>query len=192
MESTEIKLRIIKSRKEDFVEDEPLWVGRYYYPKCTVGTTETIYNSRSISNAISILFDSFGSTYAWNFIARQSDCTKEEFIQEILSVSRPIVEKLLAEDEKKRTKYPIDELYYLRYDLWDSDEAGEHRHPCEVVKALGGKELQFKGCPMSDCDYILAQFDEPPVLPKYIDDYSTDKEEKDRIRKEFPEFILEE
>lgn len=192
MKSTEIKLRIIKSRKEDFVEDEPIWVGRYYYPKCTAGTTETIYNSRSISNAISLLFDSFGSTYAWNFIARQSDCTKEEFIQEILSASRPVVEKLLAEDEKKRTKYPIDELYYLRYDLWDSDEAGEHRHPCEVVKALGGKELWFEGCPMGDCDYILAQFDEPPVLPKYIEDYSTDKEEKDRIKKEFPEFILEE
>lgn len=32
---------------------------------------------------------------------------------------------------------------------------------------------------------------EPPVLPKYIEDYSTDKEEKDRIKKEFPEFILE-
>lgn len=192
METTEIKLRIIKSRKEDFVENEPIWVGRYYYPKCKVGTTETIYNSRSISNAISILFDSFGSTYAWNFTARQSDCTKEEFIQEILSASRPVVEKLLAEDEKKRTKYPIGELYYLRYDLWDSDEAGEHRHPCEVVKDLGGKELRFEGCPMGDCDYILTQFDEPPVLPKYIDDYSTDKEEKDRIKKEFPEFILEE
>lgn len=95
------------------------------------------------------------------------------------------------EDEKKRTKYPIDELYYLRYDLWDSDEAGERRHPCEVVKDLGGKKLRFEGCPMGDCDYILAQFNEPPVLPKYIDDYSTDKEEKDRIRKEFPEFILE-
>ncbi len=192
METTEIKLRIIKSKEEDFVEDEPLWVGRYYYPKCTVGTTETIYNSRSISNAISLLFDSFGSTYAWNFMARKQDCTKEEFIQEILSESRPVVEKLLAEDEKNRTKYPIDELYYLRYDLWDSDEAGEHRHPCEVVKVLGGKELRFEGCPMGDCDYILAQFDKPPVLPKYIDDYSTDKEEKDRIKKEFPEFILEE
>lgn len=192
METTEIKLRIIKSQKEDFVEDEPIWVGRYYYPKCKVGTTETIYNSRSISNAISILFDSFGSTYAWNFIARQSDCTKEEFVQEILSVSRPVVEKLLAEDENKRKKYPINELYYLRYNLLNSDEVGEHRHPCEVVKDLGGKELRFEGCPMGDCDYILAQFDEPPVLPKYIDDYSTDKEEKDRIRKEFPEFILEE
>ena len=192
METTEIKLRIIKSRKEDFVEDEPIWVGRYYYPKCKVGTAETIYNSRSISNAISILFDSFGSTHAWNFVARQSDCTKEEFIQEILLVSRPVVEKLLAEDENKREKYPIDELYYLRYDLWDSDEAGEHRHPCEVVKDLGGKELRFEGCPMGDCDYILAQFDEPPVFPKYIEDYSTDKEEKDRIKKEFPEFILEE
>ena len=192
METTEIKLRIIKSRKEDFVEDEPIWVGRYYYPKCKVGTTETIYNSCSISNAISILFDSFGSTYAWNFIARQSDCTKEEFIQEILSVSRPVVEKLLAEDENKRKKYPINELYYLRYDLWDSDEAGEHRHPCEVVKDLGGKELRFEGCPMGDCDYILAQFDRPPVFPKYVEDYSTDKEEKDRIRTEFPEFILEE
>lgn len=192
METTEIKLRIIKSKKEDFVEDEPIWVGRYYYPKCTIGTTETIYNSRSISNAISILFDSFGSTWVWNFMARQSDCTKEEFIQEILSVSRPIVEKLLADDENKRKKYPINELYYLQYDLYGSDEAGEHRHPCEVVKALGGKELRFEGCPMGDCDYILAQFDEPPVLPKYIDDYSTDKEEKDRIKKEFPEFILEE
>lgn len=191
METTEIKLHIIKSRKEDFVEDEPIWVGRYYYPKCTVGTTETIYNNRSISNAISILFDSFGSTHAWNFTARQSDCTKEEFIQEILSVSRPVVEKLLAEDEKKRTKYPIDELYYLRYDLWGSDEAGERRHPCEVVKDLGGKKLRFEGCPMGDCDYILAQFDKPPVLPKYIDDYSTDKEDKDRIKKEFPKFILE-
>lgn len=93
---------------------------------------------------------------------------------------------------KPNKQYPIDELYYLRYDLWDSDEAGERRHPCEVVKALGGKELRFDGCPMGDCDYILAQFDEPPVLPKYIKDYSTNKEEKDRIRKEFPEFILEE
>lgn len=192
METTEIKLHIIKSRKEDFVDDEPLWVGRYYYPKCKVGTTETIYNSRSISNATSILFDSFGSTHVWNFIARQSDCTKEEFIQEILSVSRPVVEKLLAEDENKRKKYPINELYYLRYDLWDSDEAGERRHPCEVVKALGGMELRFEGCPMCDCDYILAQFDNTPTLPNYIKDISTDKEEKDRIKKKFPEFILEE
>ena len=192
METTEIKLHIIKNRKEDFVDDEPLWVGRYYYPKCKVGTTETIYNSRSISNAISILFDSFGSTHIWNFIARQSDCTKEEFIQEILSVSRPVVEKLLAEDENKRKKYPINELYYLRYDLWDSDEAGERRHPCEVVKALGGMELRFEGCPMVDCDYILAQFDNTPTLPNYIKDISTDKEEKDRIKKKFPEFILEE
>lgn len=70
METTEIKLHIIKSKKEDFVEDEPIWMGRYYYPKCTTGTTETIYNSRSISNAIDILFDSFGSTYVWNFMAR--------------------------------------------------------------------------------------------------------------------------
>ena len=95
-------------------------------------------------------------------------------------------------ENKLNKKYPINELYYLRYDLWDSDEAGERRHPCEVVKDIGGKELRFEGCPMGDCDYILAQFDKPPVLPKYIDDYSTDKEEKDRIRKEFPEFILEE
>ena len=197
METTEIKLRIIKSRKEDFVEDEPIWVGRYYYPKCKVGTTETIYNSRSISNAISILFDSFGSTYAWNFTARQSDCTKEEFIQEILSVSRPVVEKLLAEDEKKRTKYPIDELYYLRYDLRIAEDAGEKRHPSEVIKELGGKELAFDGCPMADCDFILAQFGTAPTLPEYILDKSTYtfsaiKEYKGRIRKEFPEFILEE
>lgn len=95
-------------------------------------------------------------------------------------------------EDKPNKKYPINELYYLRYDLWDSDEADERRHPCEVVKALGGRELRFEGCPMGDCDYILAQFDEPPVLPKYIEDYSTEKEEKDRIRKEFPEFILEE
>ena len=95
-------------------------------------------------------------------------------------------------ENKLNKKYPINELYYLRYDLWDSDETGEHRHPCEVVKDLGGKELRFEGCPMGDCDYILAQFDKPPVLPKYIDDYSTDKEEKDRIKKEFPEFILKE
>lgn len=93
-------------------------------------------------------------------------------------------------ENKLNKKYPINELYYLRYDLWDSDEAGERRHPCEVVKSLGGKELRFEGCPMGDCDYILVHFDEPPVLPKYIEDYSTDKEEKDRIRKEFPEFIL--
>lgn len=192
METTEIKLRIIKSKKEDFVEDEPLWVGRYYYPKCKVGTTETIYNSRSISNAISILFDSFGSTCAWNFIARQSDCTKEEFIQEILSISRPVVEKLLVEDENKRKKYPINELYYLRYDLWSADDAGEHRHPSEVIKELGGKELRFDGCPIADCDLILVQFDNTPTLPNYIKDISTDKKEKDQIKKKFPEFILEE
>ena len=93
---------------------------------------------------------------------------------------------------KRNKKYPINELYYLRYDLWGSDEAGERRHPCEVIKALGGKELRFEGCPMGDCDYILAQFDKNPSLPSYIKDISTDKEEKDRIRKEFSEFILEE
>lgn len=111
------------------------------------------------------------------------------FVKEI---DRSIGKANKENDVKDVKKYPISELYYLRYDLWDSDEAGERRHPCEVVKDLGGKELRFEGCPMGDCDYILAQFDEPPVLPKYIDDYSTDKEEKDRIRKEFPEFILEE
>lgn len=191
MESTEIKLRLIKSKKEDFVADEPILVGRYYYPKCTVGTTETIYNSHSISNAIDLLFDSFGSTYVWNFIVRKPDCTKEEFIQEILSASRPVVEKLLAEDEKKRKKYPINELYYLRYSLWSADDAGEHRHPSEVIKEFGGKELRFDGCPIADCDLILVQFDNPPTLPNYIKDISTDKEEKDEIRRKFPEFILE-
>ena len=49
METTEIKLRIIKSRKEDFVEDEPIWVGRYYYPKCKVGATE-IYLYKQVGN----------------------------------------------------------------------------------------------------------------------------------------------
>lgn len=111
------------------------------------------------------------------------------FVKEI---DNPISEEKEDRGIKDIKKYPINELYYLRYDLWDSDEAGEHRHPCEVVKDLGGKDLRFEGCPMGDCDYILAQFDEPPVLPKYIEDYSTDKEEKDRIKKEFPEFILKE
>lgn len=178
--------------ESEFSEGDPVWFARYYYPKRTLGIISQSYNKNIVLEGEIFLFDQFGSTAIWNFVAKKSEYSRDQFVYEVFKAVGPRVKELIAEDEKKRTKYPIDELYYLRYDLWDSDEAGERRHPCEVVKDLGGKELRFEGCPMGDCDYILAQFDEPPVLPKYIDDYSTDKEEKDRIRKEFPEFILEE
>lgn len=178
--------------ESEFSEGDPVWFARYYYPKKKIGIISQYYNKNIVLQGEVYLFDQFGSTAIWNFVGKKSEYSQDQFICEVFKTVQSRVEKLLAEDKRKRTKYPISELYYLRYDLWDSDEAGERRHPCEVVKALGGKELRFEGCPMGDCDYILAQFDEPPVLPKYIDDYSTDKEKKDRIRKEFPEFILEE
>ena len=178
--------------ESEFLEGDPVWFARYYYPKRTLGIISQSYGKNIVFEGEIFLFDQFGSTAIWNFVAKKSDYSRDQFVYEVFKAVRPRVKELLKEDEKKRTKYPINELYYLRYDLWDSDEAGERRHPCEVVKALGGRELRFEGCPMGDCDYILAQFDEPPVLPKYIEDYSTEKEEKDRIRKEFPEFILEE
>ena len=101
------------------------------------------------------------------------------------------------ENKTNVEKYPIDELYYLRYDLRIAEDAGEKRHPSEVIKELGGKELAFDGCPIADCDFILAQFGTAPTLPEYILDKSTYtfsaiKEYKGRIKKEFPEFILEE
>ena len=101
------------------------------------------------------------------------------------------------ENKANVEKYPIDELYYLRYDLRIAEDAGEERHPSEVIKELGGKELAFDGCPIADCVFILAQFGIAPTLPEYILDKSTYtfsaiKEHKDRIKKEFPEFILEE
>ena len=178
--------------ESEFSEGDSVWFGRYYYPKRTLGIISQSYGKNIVFEGEIFLFDQFGSTAIWNFVAKKSEYSRDQFVYEVFKTVGPRVKELLKEDEKKRTKYPIDELYYLRYDLWDSDEAGERRHPCEVVKDLGGKELRFEGCPIGDCDYILAQFDEPPVLPKYIDDYSTDKEEKDRIRKEFPEVILEE
>ena len=61
------------------------------------------------------------------------------------------------ENKTNVEKYPIDELYYLRYDLRIAEDAGEKRHPSEVIKELGGKELAFDGCPIADCDFILAQ-----------------------------------
>lgn len=101
------------------------------------------------------------------------------------------------ENKTNVEKYPIDELYYLRYDLRIAEDAGEKRHPSEVIKELGGKKLAFYGCPIADCDFILAQFSTAPTLPEYILDKSTYtfsaiKEHKSRIKKEFPEFILEE
>ena len=101
------------------------------------------------------------------------------------------------ENKTNVEKYPIDELYYLRYDLRIAEDAGEKRHPSEVIKELGGKKLAFYGCPIADCDFILAQFGTAPTLPEYILDKSTYtfsaiKEHKSRIKKEFPEFILEE
>ena len=101
------------------------------------------------------------------------------------------------ENKTNVEKYPIDELYYLRYDLRIAEDAGERRHPSEVIKELGGKKLVFYGCPIADCDFILAQFSTAPTLPEYIRDKSTYafsviKEPKSRIKKEFPEFILEE
>ena len=101
------------------------------------------------------------------------------------------------ENKTNVEKYPIDGLYYLRYDLRIAEDAGEKRHPSEVIKELGGKKLAFYGCPIADCVFILAQFGTAPTLPEYILDKSTDtfsviKEHKGRIRKEFPEFILEE
>lgn len=98
----------------------------------------------------------------------------------------------MMKNKKMLKRYPVDELYYLRYDLRIAEDAGERRHPSEVVKILGGKELAFDGCPIADCDFILARFDTLPALPEYIRDKSTYKKYKDRIREDYPEFILEE
>ena len=116
------------------------------------------------------------------------------FVKEI---DRSIGKANKENDVKDVKKYPINELYYLRYDLRIAEDAGEKRHPSEVIKELGGKELAFDGCPIADCDFILAQFGTAPTLPEYILDKSTYtfsdiKEHKGRIREEFPEFILEE
>lgn len=133
--------------ESEFLEGDPVWFARYYYPQRTLGIISQSYSKNIGLEGAIFLFDQFGSTVIWNFVAKKSEYSCDQFVYEVFKAVCSRVKELLEKDGKKRTKYPIN---------------------------------------------YLAQFDEPPVLPKYIDDYSTDKEEKDRIRKEFPEFILEE
>ena len=133
--------------ESEFLEGDPVWFARYYYPQRTLGIISQSYSKNIGLEGAIFLFDQFGSTVIWNFVAKKSEYSCDQFVYEVFKAVCSRVKELLEKDGKKRTKYPIN---------------------------------------------YLAQFDEPPVLPKYIDDYSTDKEEKDRIRKEFLEFILEE
>lgn len=130
-----------------FLEGDPVWFARYYYPKRTLGIISRSYGKNIVLEGTTFLFDQFGSTVIWNFVAKKLEYSHDQFVYEVFKAVCSRVKELLEKDGKKRTKYPIN---------------------------------------------YLAQFDKPPVLPKYIEDYSTDKEEKDRIKKEFPEFILEE
>lgn len=133
--------------ESEFSEGDPVWFARYYYPKRTIGIISQSYGKNIISEGEIFLFDQFGSTSIWNFVAKKSEYSRDQFVYEVFKAVCSRVKELIEKDGKKRTKYPIN---------------------------------------------YLAQFDDPPMLPKYIDDYSTDKEEKDRIKEEYPEFILEE
>lgn len=107
-----------------FSEGDPVWFARYYYPKRTIGIISQSYNKNIVLEGEVFLFDQFGSTVIWNFVAKKSEYSRDQFVYEVFKAVSPRVKELIVEDEKKWTKYPI-----VLYGLWDSDEAEERRHP---------------------------------------------------------------
>lgn len=58
-------------KKSEFSEGDPVWFARYYYPKRTLGIISQSYGKNIVFEGEIFLFDQFGSTAIWNFVAKK-------------------------------------------------------------------------------------------------------------------------